>query len=36
LIDGGKTAVIEMADVSGLKLLKREELDPFMQQFWYR
>jgi glycerate kinase len=28
LIDEGKTAVIEMADVSGLKLLKREELDP--------
>jgi glycerate kinase len=28
LIDNGKTAVIEMADVSGLKLVKREELDP--------
>ena len=28
LIEGGKIAVIEMADVSGLKLLKREELDP--------
>jgi glycerate kinase len=28
LIDGGKTAVIEMADASGLRLLKREELNP--------
>jgi len=28
LIDGGKTAVIEMADASGLRLLKPEELDP--------
>jgi glycerate kinase len=28
LIDNGKTAVIEMADASGLRLLKREELDP--------
>lgn len=28
LIDEGKTAVIEMADASGLRLLKKEELDP--------
>ncbi|MDB5088944.1 MAG: glycerate kinase [Mucilaginibacter sp.] len=28
LIDGGKTAVIEMADSSGLRLLKKEELNP--------
>lgn len=28
LIDGGKTAVIEMADASGLRLLKKDELDP--------
>lgn len=28
LIDNGKTAVIEMADASGLRLLKREELNP--------
>ena len=28
LIDGGKTAVIEMADASGLRLLKSKELDP--------
>src|SRR5947199_8474776 len=28
LIDDGKTAVIEMANVSGLKLLKKTELDP--------
>jgi glycerate 2-kinase len=27
-LDKGKTAVIEMADISGLKLLKPEELDP--------
>jgi glycerate kinase len=27
LIDNGKTAIIEMADASGLRLLKREELD---------
>ncbi len=27
-IDGGKTAVIEMSDVSGLKLLQLQELDP--------
>ena len=27
-IDGGKTAVIEMADASGLKLLSKNELDP--------
>jgi glycerate 2-kinase len=27
-IDEGKTAVIEMADISGLKLLKQNELDP--------
>jgi glycerate kinase len=27
-IDEGKTAVIEMADISGLKLLKQKELDP--------
>ena len=27
-IDGGKTAVIEMADISGLKLLDVRELDP--------
>src|SRR6202000_1281191 len=28
LIENGKTAVIEMADASGLRLLKKEELDP--------
>jgi len=28
LIDDGKTAVIEMADASGLRLLKRQELNP--------
>jgi len=28
LIDNGKTAVIEMADASGLRLLKKEELKP--------
>lgn len=28
LIDSGKTGVIEMADASGLRLLKREELNP--------
>jgi glycerate kinase len=28
LIDGGNTAVIEMADASGIHLLKPEELDP--------
>jgi glycerate kinase len=28
LIDDGKTAVIEMADASGLRLLKKDELDP--------
>lgn len=28
LIDGGRTAVIEMATASGLRLLKKEELDP--------
>ena len=28
LIDGGKTAVIEMADASGLRLLRRDEFDP--------
>src|ERR1700748_440343 len=28
LIDGGKTAVIEMADATGLRLLKKTELDP--------
>jgi glycerate kinase len=28
LIEGGKTAVIEMAHASGLRLLKKEELDP--------
>ena len=28
LIDDGKTAVIEMADASGLRLLKKEELNP--------
>ncbi|HAL81800.1 MAG TPA: glycerate kinase [Mucilaginibacter sp.] len=28
LIDNGKTAVIEMADASGLRLLKKEEPDP--------
>jgi glycerate kinase len=28
LIDNGKTAVIEMADASGLRLLKANELDP--------
>ncbi|HET7003383.1 MAG TPA: glycerate kinase, partial [Puia sp.] len=27
-IDDGSTAVIEMADISGLKLLKQKELDP--------
>ncbi|MDB5008437.1 MAG: glxK [Mucilaginibacter sp.] len=30
LIDNGKTAVIEMADASGLRLLKREELNPLI------
>ena len=30
LIDGGKTAVIEMADSSGLRLLKRDELNPLI------
>ncbi len=30
LIDNGKTAVIEMADASGLRLLKKEELNPMM------
>ncbi len=30
LIDDGKTAVIEMADASGLRLLKKEELDPLL------
>jgi glycerate kinase len=28
LIDNGKTAIIEMADASGLRLLKKDELDP--------
>jgi glycerate kinase len=28
VIDNGKTAVIEMADASGLRLLKKEELNP--------
>ena len=28
LIDNGKTAVIEMADASGLRLLKKDELEP--------
>ena len=28
LIDNGNTAVIEMADASGLRLLRREEFDP--------
>ena len=28
LIDNGRTAVIEMADASGLRLLRREEFDP--------
>jgi glycerate kinase len=30
LIDGGKTAVIEMADASGLRLLKQHELNPLI------
>jgi glycerate kinase len=30
LIDDGKTAVIEMADASGLRLLKKEELNPLL------
>ncbi|MCU7549691.1 glycerate kinase [Chitinophagaceae bacterium LB-8] len=30
LIDKGKTAVIEMADASGIRLLKREELSPLL------
>ena len=30
LIDNGKTAVIEMADASGLRLLKHEELNPLL------
>lgn len=30
LIDDGKTAVIEMADASGLRLLSREELNPLL------
>lgn len=29
-IDRGKTAVIEMADISGLKLLQQDELDPLL------
>ncbi|MDQ3843121.1 MAG: glycerate kinase, partial [Bacteroidota bacterium] len=28
LIDDGRTAVIEMADASGIRLLKKEELNP--------
>jgi glycerate kinase len=28
IIDNGRTAVIEMADASGLRLLKKDELDP--------
>ena len=30
LIDNGKTAVIEMADASGIRLLKQEELNPLI------
>jgi len=30
LIDKGKTAVIEMADAAGIRLLKKEELNPLM------
>ncbi|HZY35544.1 MAG TPA: glycerate kinase [Mucilaginibacter sp.] len=30
LIDNGKTAVIEMADASGLRLLKKDELNPML------
>lgn len=30
VIDKGKTAVIEMADASGIRLLKQEELDPLI------
>ena len=30
LIDDGKTAVIEMADASGIRLLKQEELNPLL------
>jgi glycerate 2-kinase len=30
LIDKGKTAVIEMADASGIRLLKKEELNPLI------
>lgn len=30
LIDDGKTAAIEMADASGLRLLKKEELNPML------
>ncbi len=30
LIDEGSTAVIEMADASGIRLLKREELNPLI------
>jgi glycerate kinase len=30
LIDKGKTAVIEMADASGIRLLKKEELNPLV------
>lgn len=30
LINGGKTAIIEMADASGLRLLKPNELDPML------
>ena len=29
LIDDGKTAVIEMADASGMRLLSSDELNPF-------
>ena len=30
LIDNGKTAVIEMADAAGIRLLKKEELNPLI------
>ncbi len=33
LIDDGTTAVIEMADASGIRLLKHEELNPLIADF---
>lgn len=36
LIDGGKTAVIEMADASGIGLLKQEELNQLREEVLLR